>query len=102
MDVIGLRDGDPDSGLIVLDIEPAHADPLNASGVLVRQPASDAPYEYGWPGLAWTPEDDPETPVSAHQWDDGPWRWIIFVTGAALSDADVARIRDSIEWQELS
>ncbi|MFB8416962.1 hypothetical protein ACFC63_15800 [Streptomyces albidoflavus] len=99
VDEVGFRDGDPDSGMIAVDIEPAHQ-PGAQSGVLVRQPVGERPYEHGWPGLAWHPEDDPETPVHVHAWREDSWDWRLFVTGRPLTDLEVARIRDSVEWRQ--
>jgi hypothetical protein len=97
-DEVSFRDGDPQTGLIAMDIEPA---PGARSAVLVRQPIGEEPYSYGWPELAWHPDYDPETTVHAHQWAEGDWQWTIFVIGRPLTEAEITRIRSSIEWHEL-
>ncbi|MEV0747331.1 hypothetical protein AB0I75_19340 [Streptomyces sp. NPDC050273] len=92
------RDGAPDTGMVAVDLLPQH-DRVNPEAVLVRQPREEAPFDYGWPGAAWHPEDDPELVVRTQQWDDGPWRWTLFVRGAPLPAEALRRIQDTIEWR---
>lgn len=96
------QDGDPDTGMIAMMIEPEYDPEPRGLAMLVRQPAGEPSYDFGWPGLAWEPEDDPETEVSAQQWDEDEWRWTIFVCGPPFSAADTDRIRASIEWRTFS
>lgn len=95
-------DGDPDTGMITMMIEPEYAPEQRPLAMLVRQPAGEPPYDLGWPALAWKPEIDPETQVSAHQWDEDEWRWTIFVCDPPFSQEEVDRIRASIEWHTFS
>lgn len=92
------RDGDPDTGTVAVDLLPQH-DRVNPEAIVVRQPRKEALFDYGWPGAAWHPEDDPELVVRAQQWDDGPWRWTLFVRGAPLPPEALRRIQDAIEWR---
>ena len=107
-----IDDGDPDTGLIVVGLEPflwpgeSSADAGHPDAKLVRQRAGEAPYSFGWPGLAWmTPEeiqhdagDDPPAPVFAHTWQADRWQWTIFTSGSRrLTGAEVARIREKLD-----
>ncbi|MEU7374300.1 hypothetical protein [Streptomyces albidoflavus] len=99
VDEVSFRVGDSDSGMIAVHIEPAPV-PGAESGVLVRQPLGESPYAYGWPGLAWCPEDDPETPVRVHAWREDGWQWRLFVTGRPLTTEEADRVRKSVTWRE--
>ncbi|MGW6204613.1 hypothetical protein ACWF9B_13340 [Streptomyces sp. NPDC055089] len=68
--------------MVAVDLLPLH-DRVNPEAALVRQPREEAPFDYGW-GATWHPEDDPELVARAQQWEDGPWRWTLFVRGAPL------------------
>lgn len=122
LEQVTVHDGDPDTGLVVVDLEPflwpgeTCADAGYPYAKLVRQRAGEPPYSFGWPGFAWmTPEQfaavhqaeaengDPEpTPVFAHTWKDGRWQWTVFICGIRqLTNAEVTRIRERLEptWQ---
>lgn len=84
--------------MVAVDLLPQH-DRVDPEAVLVRQPRDDAPYDYGWPGAAWYPEDDLGLLVRAQQWEDGPWRWTLFVRGAPLPAEVLRGVRAAIEWR---
>lgn len=104
LEVVAVDDGDPDTGLVVIGLEPflwpgeTSEETGRPYAKLVRQRIGEPRYSYGWPGLAGlTPEDDDE-PVSAYAWQDDRWRWTVFVSGnRRLDDAELARIRTSLD-----
>ncbi len=112
---VTVDDGDPDTGLVVVDLEPflwpgeTCADAGRPHAKLVRRRHGEPPYAYGWPGLArMTTEDiaaldeqgeEPElTPVFVHDWQDGRWQWTVFICGVReLTDTELSRIRQKLD-----
>ncbi|MFJ7628567.1 hypothetical protein ACIQZN_18940 [Streptomyces sp. NPDC097595] len=98
LDEVAYRDGDPATGMVAVDLLPVR-DGVGPEAVIIRQPRLAPPFTYGWPGAAWYPEDDPDLIVHAYEWEEGPWRWTVFVQRVALSAEDVGRVRESIGWR---
>jgi hypothetical protein len=117
LEEITFDDGDPDTGLIVIGLEPVlgrctAAEAGRPYAKLARQPTGEPPYRYGWPGLAWglpalTEEEaaeleaQPWDPVFAHGWREGRWQWHLFTNGGQrrMTTAEVSRIRENLHHE---
>ncbi|MET9221520.1 hypothetical protein ABZX65_22470 [Streptomyces sp. NPDC003300] len=116
LEEVTFDDGDPDSGLIVIGLEPVLAPRHSAAEAgrpyakLARQPAGEPPYRFGWAGLAWglpplTEEEaaeleaEPLDPVVAYSWHEADWQWHLFTNGGQrrLTAAEVTRIRENLD-----
>jgi hypothetical protein len=116
LEEVTFRDGDPDTGLIVIQLEPVLAPGQTAAEAgrpyaqLARQPASEPPYCFGWAGLAWglpplaeeeaaELEAEPPDPVFVDSWREGRWQWHLFTNGGQrrLTTTEVACIRENLD-----
>jgi hypothetical protein len=118
LEEVTFRDGDPDTGLIVVELAPVLAARQTAAEAgrpyaqLVRQPAAEPPYSFGWAGLAWglpllTDEEatelepEPLDRVFAYSWHDARWQWHLFTNGGKrrLTATEVTRIRENLDHE---
>ncbi|MCX4749119.1 hypothetical protein OG455_27025 [Kitasatospora sp. NBC_01287] len=76
-------DGDPETGYLVLDLDPVPVPDGFTGAQLIRQPLTDPPYRTGW-------ASDPRTYL--HRWRDASWQWTVLVTGRPLTPAELGRL----------